>query len=67
MSKLTEIFEGWKNFTFQTPTIEKEAKRRITICVSCSEINERNFCRKCGCYMPAKVRSPKSKCRLRKW
>ena len=67
MSRLSEIFEGWKNFTFPNPTIEKEAKRRIEICVGCSDLNQRNFCAKCGCYMPAKVRSPKSKCRLRKW
>lgn len=67
MSKLSEIFEGWKNFTFQNPTVEKEAKRRIGICVKCPDLNHRNICNKCGCYMPAKVRSPKSKCRLRKW
>jgi len=67
MSKLSEIFIGWKNYTFPNPTIEKEAKRRMKICVSCSELNQKSFCVKCGCYMPAKVRSSKSKCRLRKW
>ena len=67
MSRLSEIFEGWKNLTFPNPTIEKEAKKRMEICVDCDSLNHRNFCNKCGCYMPAKVRSPKSKCRLRMW
>ena len=67
MSRLSEIFEGWKNYTFPNPTIEKQAKRRMEICVGCDRLTDRNFCKQCGCYMPAKVRSPKSKCWLRKW
>lgn len=69
MSRLQEIFEGWKNLTFQNPTIEKEAKRRIAICLKndCKKLNDRNYCALCGCYMPAKVRSPKSHCRMNKW
>jgi hypothetical protein len=67
MTKLSEIYEGWKNFTFPNPTIEKEAKKRIEICVGCPKLNNRNFCALCGCYMPAKVRSPKSHCRIRMW
>lgn len=67
MSKLSEIYEGWKNFAFPSPIIEENAKKRIGICVDCDNLNDRNICKLCGCYMPAKVRSPKSKCRLRKW
>jgi len=69
MSQLMEIFAGWKNLTFPTPEIETEAKRRITICVrnECGKFKKNKTCAACGCYMPAKVRSLKSTCKLRKW
>lgn len=67
MSRLSEIYEGWKNFTFQNPAVEEKAKKRIVICVGCNNLTQRNMCVLCGCYMPAKVRSPKSHCRIRKW
>lgn len=67
MSKLSEIYNGWKNLTFPNNRVEKEAKRRIAICIDCDKLNNRNFCVLCGCYMPAKVRSPKSHCRIKKW
>lgn len=67
MSKLLEIYNGWKNLTFENPIVEKQAKKRIEICVKCNKLNNRNFCILCGCYMPAKVRSIKSHCRLKKW
>jgi recombinational DNA repair protein RecR len=67
MSKLSEIYEGWKNFTFPNPKIEAEAKRRIEICIVCDKLTKRNTCKLCGCYMLAKVRSPKAHCILKKW
>lgn len=69
MSQLMEIFAGWKNLTFPNPEIEAEAKRRITICVgnSCGKFKKNKTCALCGCYMPAKVRSLKSTCRLNRW
>jgi len=67
MSRLQEIYDGWKNFTFPNQAIETEAKRRIEICVDCPKLNQRNICNLCGCYMPAKTRSPKSHCRIGKW
>ena len=67
MSRLSEIFAGWKNYTFQNPTVEAEAIKRIEICVDCDKLKKNNYCQLCGCYMPAKVRSPKSHCRLKKW
>jgi hypothetical protein len=67
MSRLSEIYEGWKNYTFPNPKVEVEAKRRIEICVDCDRLNKRNYCKLCGCYMPAKVRSPKSHCKINKW
>lgn len=69
MSQLTEIFEGWKNLTFPNPQIEELAKNRITICVKndCKKFNQNKTCAMCGCYMPAKVRSRRSKCLKGLW
>jgi hypothetical protein len=67
MNRLLEIYAGWKNFTFPNPKIEEEAKRRIAICVDCDKLTKRNTCKLCGCYMPAKVRSLRSKCYLNKF
>jgi hypothetical protein len=69
MSVLLEIFEGWKNYTFPNPQVEEIAKKRIAICVSneCGKFRKNKTCALCGCYMPAKVRSIKSNCRMNKW
>jgi len=69
MSQLTEIYEGWKNLTFPNPGVEIEAKRRIAICVEnkCGKFRRNRTCALCGCYMPAKVRSPESHCYIKKW
>jgi hypothetical protein len=69
MSQLEEIFIGWKNLTFPSPQVEEIAKKRITICVGnqCGKFRKNKSCMLCGCYMPAKVRSPKSKCAIGKW
>lgn len=66
---LEEIYSGWKNLIFQSPAIEAEAKRRISICVlnECKNFTKSKTCALCGCYMPAKVRSPKSRCGLKYW
>jgi hypothetical protein len=67
MGQLSEIFEGWKNYAFPNKDVENEAKRRMAICVGCDKLKKNNSCALCGCYMPAKVRSPKSRCRIKKW
>ena len=67
MSRLSEIYEGWKNLTFPNPKIEELAKKRMAICVECKKLKTNNSCAMCGCYMVAKVRSPKSRCMLNKW
>jgi len=66
---LLEIYEGWKNLIFPSPEIEEIAKKRIAICVQndCKKLRANNSCALCGCYMPAKVRSPQSRCMLKKW
>ena len=65
--RLQEIYVGWKNYTFPNGKVEIEAKRRIEICIKCINLRKTNTCKLCGCYMPAKVRSPKSRCRINKW
>ena len=69
MGQLEEIIVGWKNFTFLNPEVEETAKKRITICVKneCGKFRKNKSCALCGCYMPAKVRSPKSRCKLSLW
>jgi len=66
---LSEIYHGWKNYIFENPVVETEAKRRIKICVSdeCGKFTRLHTCELCGCFMPAKVRSLKSKCPVNKW
>jgi len=69
MSVLNEIYDGWKNYIFENPDVEVEAKRRIAICVSneCGKFTGLKTCELCGCFMPAKVRSLKSSCAIKKW
>ena len=69
MSQLIDIYTGWKNYVFPNPEIEAEAKKRIEICVDneCKKFRSNKTCAICGCYMPAKVRNPKSKCQINKW
>lgn len=66
-SVLSEIYEGWKNYIFENPEVEVEAKRRMAICVDCSKFRSTKTCSMCGCFMPAKVRSLKSVCPDKKW
>ena len=69
MSRLSEIYDGWKNYVFPNPQVEEEAKKRMAICVKndCGKLRPNNTCALCGCFMPAKVRSIKSHCVLKKW
>ena len=69
MSQLSEIYDGWKNYVFQDPQVEEIAKKRIEICVKneCGKFKPNKSCAMCGCYMPAKCRSLRSKCMLKKW
>lgn len=66
MSKLKEITEGWFNHIFPSEEIKKLAEKRANICASCpSNIN--NICDDCGCYLPAKTKSPSSNCPKKLW
>lgn len=70
MDKLEEILNGWKNYIFPNKKVEELAKKRISICLNkqiCKKLSNRNYCGICNCYMPAKVRNPKSKCPKNYW
>jgi len=67
-NKLSAIVEGWKNFIFHDPEIEKIALERAKICSTCDE-NTFSICKLCGCPLASKTRSTKSTnlCPLNKW
>jgi len=67
MGKLSEIINGWKNYAIKNPEVEALAKNRGKICANCKKLRNNNTCRVCGCYIPAKVRSLKSRCPEKKW
>lgn len=67
MSKVSEIVKGWKNYMFPNKDVEELATERMEICITCDKLSNRNYCGICGCYMPTKVRSVKSKCGDKKW
>jgi hypothetical protein len=65
---LVEIYQGWKNYIFDNPDVKLEAERRIAICVYCDKLRKlTKTCSLCGCYMPAKTKNLKSKCKINKW
>lgn len=69
-SLLNEIYNGWKNYIFPNKETEELAKKRISICTNkklCDKLSKRKTCNICGCFMPAKVRNPKSRCPINKW
>ncbi len=70
MSQLNEIISGWKNYIFPNEEVEKLAIHRISICTNkklCDKLKDNKRCGICNCFMPAKVRSEKSTCPLKKW
>lgn len=67
MSRIDEIMEGWKNYFFRKPEIEKLARERLAVCVSCEYYNFLNICTLCTCPGAGKARSPESRCLANKW
>lgn len=72
---LSEIYDGWKNLLFENPEVEAIATKRIAICAGDDDNNIKKCefftllktCEKCGCFMPAKARSPESGCPMNFW
>jgi hypothetical protein len=70
MSQLTEIIKGWGNLIYPIdPKIQELAIKRINVCIKndCKCFKKNKTCAMCGCYMPAKVRSRRSKCLKGLW
>jgi hypothetical protein len=61
-----EIIEGWGNYIFPDPEVEKIAKERALICSECPN-NKLGICSECGCPLISKTRSINSKCPINKW
>jgi len=64
--KIGSIITGWKNVIWRSPEIECEAIRRVKVCSDCG-FNKNNFCKNCGCWIPAKARSMDEGCPINKW
>ena len=72
MSILQDIVDGWTALIIKEPVTEELASKRSAICVGCEHMNTLPggfylHCGKCGCYLPAKIRSKNSKCPIDKW
>lgn len=63
---MNKILEGWKNLVWPTPESKKLAEDRAKLCDPCA-FNKLLTCTKCGCAIPAKIRSPKAKCPIKRW
>jgi hypothetical protein len=71
MNKLQIIVDGWKNFVFKNPEVEKIAKQRALICSSCDNcvlISGKGVgCSKCMCPFASKLRATGERCPIGKW
>lgn len=66
------IIEGFKNYMFRHPEIEREAFNRLSICSNCELVDQEGdkclmpgtapCCGACGCKLALKVRSLASEC-----
>lgn len=67
-----EIIDGWTHLMVKDPVTEEIATERSKECNNCENLCTLSggfylHCKKCGCYIPAKIRSKNSKCPLNKW
>ena len=59
----------WDFLKSDTPyATEEVAEKRLSICKSCPELIQiTSTCKKCGCFMAAKVKLDEAACPLEKW
>ena len=55
-SKFRKIIDGWENYIFPDPEVEKVAKYRALRCATC-DFNKMEICSKCNCPIIAATRS----------
>ena len=81
--RLQRIIEGWKNYVFRDPEVEKVAKYRALRCATCDFNKDMidneitgilkplgvtiQACTKCYCPIAQKTRSMDSKCEINRW
>lgn len=46
---------------------EEVRTERLDVCKTCDQFHKSEFCKLCGCYMPAKSWLPHSSCPMKKW
>jgi len=66
--KIKNIITGWYNLAIGFTN--EDIQKRISICRNCGDNRWkglRMWCNQCHCYIPAKVRVKKEKCKLDKW
>lgn len=66
-NKFQRIVEGWGNLLKNNPKAEEVATKRAIICAKCPKLNGILFCTRCGCFVPAKIRSIEEKCKENLW
>jgi len=64
--KLAEQAKKAKNIIELVKVDEDVRNERFEICKSCESLKF-DFCKKCGCYMPAKTWLSDIKCPIEKW
>lgn len=80
--KLLNIIDGWKNYTFPSPEVEKIATQRAEVCAQCPHAKFEMFvdviefravemhgyvCGECKCPITKAVRSMDYSCPINKW
>lgn len=83
MIRLKAIIEGWKNYIFTDPEMEKKAVERAKICAQCPHAKRGTYqkqmsdytlkdiqgymCDVCGCPLSTLLRQNEKGCELNKW
>jgi len=82
LSKLSSILTGWKNYAWESEEVREMAEARAKECGKCdSAVSgpvptfivdkikdiEGLVCNECDCPLSALLRSPKEKCKQKKW
>jgi len=68
MGIIKNVYTGYKNLL--TGITIPEEKKRLAICNKCEFKKPGvtvHWCMKCLCNMPAKIKSPKAHCTIKRW
>jgi recombinational DNA repair protein RecR len=65
---LKKKLEKTKNQVVELVKVSEEIRsQRFEICKNCDQLRSAEFCKLCGCYMPAKTWLSGASCPLKKW